>query len=118
MIAFLTALALSQLDGGVLTDSSRADAPRVPIVIMDVVEGALVVRPEDGGSPVAVHVVEGCYEPTASCVRMGKEHASDEGELDQARKVDAKWLFAAFGGGALTGLAVGIVIGFLTPVKR
>jgi hypothetical protein len=124
MLTLLTALALCQLDGGVLTDSARADAPRAeaadagraPIVVLDVLSGALVVRPEDGGTPSLVHVGDGCYEPTESCMRVAKEHASDEGELDQARKIDAKWLFAAFGGGALVGLAVGIAVGIFSPI--
>lgn len=117
MLKLLAALALCQLDGGSDAPVLDAGVARAPIVVLDVLSGALVVRPEDGGTPVLTHVGDGCYEPTESCIRMGKEHASDEGELGQARKVDAKWLGVAFAGGALTGLAVGLVIGIVSPIK-
>lgn len=103
MLPLVLMLSLGQVDGG-------NDAP---IVILDVVQGSLLVRPEDGGFNESVFVEEGCYLPSESCIRAGKQAARKSAELAEANTVGAKWIGLAFVGGAVTGLAIGVAIGIV-----
>lgn len=111
-MSLLLILALGQVDGG----SADAGVPPsdAPIVVLDVVSGELIIREETDGVVTSVPrgVGDGCYLPTESCVRVGKQKARKDAELEEANRQQMKWIAVAFGGGAVVGVVL-TVIGFM-----
>lgn len=116
MLIALTALLLTGVDAGV-DDDAGIDAGEsdggFERVIYDVVEGDLTVRSEgvDGGI-LPLHVTEGCWLDTRTCVNAGKEKAFSEHEVQSLETGWIRWLGVAFGAGVAAGTVVGLVVGF------
>lgn len=113
-------------DGGVPFDAgssaSDAGASDAPLIVLEVQAGELLVREPnlDAGTDVLVqmHVNEGCYEPTESCLRIGKKEAKLTGEVQSWNTADLKWVGVAFSAGAVTGIIVGAILGALAAGKK